>query len=47
MEGSYYAYENESPQIVYEFNGNKITDKPLGERMRLENGKHRVKLFSS
>ena len=43
----YYAYENESPQIVYEFNGNKITDKPLGERMRLENGKHRVKLFSS
>jgi hypothetical protein len=43
----YYAYENESPQIVYEYNGNKITDKPLGERMRLENGKHRVQLFSS
>ena len=43
----YYAYENESPQIVYEFNGNKITDKPLGERKRLENGKHRVNLFSS
>ena len=43
----YYAYENESPQIVYEFNGNKITDKPLGERMRQENGKHRVQLFSS
>ena len=42
----YYAYENESPQIVYEFNGNKITDKPLGERKRLENGKHRVNLFS-
>lgn len=43
----YYAYENESPQIVYEYNGDKITDKPLGERMRQENGKHRVQLFSS
>ena len=43
----YYAYENESPQIVYEYNGNKITDKPLGERIRQENGKHKVQLFSS
>ena len=42
----YYAYENEIPQTVYEFNGNKIADKPLGTRIKNEKGKYKVKLFS-
>lgn len=41
----YYAYENEDPQTVYEFNGNKIADKPLGTRIKNEKGKYRVQLF--
>ena len=32
----YYAYEKESPQTVYEYNGNKIADKPLGTRIKNE-----------
>ena len=43
----YYAYENEDPQTVYEFNGNKIADKPLGTRMKNEKGKYKIQLFSS
>ena len=43
----YYAYENEEPQIVYEFNGNKIANKPLGKRLRNEKGKYKVQLFTS
>tara|TARA_B100000900_G_scaffold415917_1_gene447859 strand:+ start:1725 stop:2567 length:843 start_codon:yes stop_codon:yes gene_type:complete len=43
----YYAYENELPQIVYEFNGNKITDKPLGQRIKNEKGKYKTVLFAS
>ena len=42
----YYAYENEDPQTVYEFNGNKIADKPLGTREKNEKGKYKVQLFS-
>lgn len=42
----YYAYENEDPQTVYEFNGNKIADKPLGTRIKNEKGKYKVQLFS-
>tara|TARA_Y100000389_G_C17454042_1_gene516824 strand:- start:1981 stop:2898 length:918 start_codon:yes stop_codon:yes gene_type:complete len=42
----YYAYENEVPQTVYEFNGNKIADKPLGSRMKNEKGKYKVQLFA-
>ena len=34
------------PQTVYEFNGNKIADKPLGTRIKNEKGKYKVKLFS-
>lgn len=41
----YYAYEKESPQTVYEFNGNKIADKPLGTRIKNEKGKYKVQLF--
>lgn len=41
----YYAYENEDPQTVYEFNGNKIADKPLGTRIKNEKGKYKVQLF--
>lgn len=43
----YYAYENEVPQIVYEFNGNKIADKPLGTRLKNDKGKYKVELFAS
>tara|TARA_B100000123_G_scaffold266129_1_gene237955 strand:- start:55 stop:966 length:912 start_codon:yes stop_codon:yes gene_type:complete len=43
----YYAYENELPQIVYEFNGNKVTDKPLGKRIKNEKGKYKTVLFAS
>ena len=43
----YYAYENEVPQTVYEFNGKKLADKPLGTRMKNEKGKYRVQLFTS
>lgn len=43
----YYAYENEVPQTVYEFNGKKLADKPLGTRMKNEKGKYRVQLFAS
>lgn len=42
----YYAYENEMPQTVYEFNGNKIADKPLGTRIKNEKGKYKIQLFS-
>lgn len=42
----YYAYENEDPQTVYEFNGNKIADKPLGTRIKNDKGKYKVQLFS-
>ena len=42
----YYAYENEMPQTVYEFNGNKIADKPLGTRIKNDKGKYKVQLFS-
>ena len=42
----YYAYEKEDPQTVYEFNGNKIADKPLGTRIKNEKGKYKVQLFS-
>ena len=43
----YYAYENEVPQTVYEFNGNKIADKPLGTRLKNDKGKYKVELFAS
>ena len=43
----YYAYEKESPQTVYEFNGNKIADKPLGTRIKNEKGKYKIQLFAS
>lgn len=43
----YYAYENESPQTVYEFNGKKVADKPLGTREKNEKGKYKVQLFTS
>ena len=43
----YYAYENEVPQTVYEFNGKKLAEKPLGTRMKNEKGKYRVQLFAS
>lgn len=42
----YYAYEKEDPQTVYEYNGNKIADKPLGTRVKNEKGKYKVQLFS-
>ena len=42
----YYAYEKEDPQTVYEFNGNKIADKPLGTRVKNDKGKYKVQLFS-
>ena len=42
----YYAYENEEPQTVYEFNGNKKADKPLGTREKNNKGKYKVQLFS-
>lgn len=42
----YYAYENEIPQTVYEFNSNKVADKPLGKRLKNEKGKYKVQLFS-
>ena len=42
----YYAYENEVPQTVYEFNGKKLAEKPLGTRMKNEKGKYRVQLFT-
>ena len=43
----YYAYENEVPQTVYEFNGKKLAENPLGTRMKNEKGKYRVQLFTS
>ena len=43
----YYAYENEVPQTVYEFNGKKNAEKPLGTRMKNEKGKYKVQLFAS
>jgi len=42
----YYAYEKEDPQTVYEFNGNKIANKPLGTRIKNDKGKYKVQLFS-
>lgn len=42
----YYAYEKEDPQTVYEFNGDKIADKPLGTRVKNDKGKYKVQLFS-
>lgn len=43
----YYAYDNESPQTVYEFTGNKVANKPLGTREKNEKGKYKVQLFTS